>query len=447
MKVLRNTMKTYVPLKTALQEDDFTVGFKAAIISHLEKEFTVPFSLVITSDVFFEFISYNTLGEQINNLIQTPLPITEQISEFTKLSNNFAQATFPSKILNQLREAYELLCLDANHLEDLTKTSTGASNQIISLQRSTNYEDQDLICQGNVLTRNDFESFLKSIKSIYLSAFSPSSIQFRQKENIKDFSIAIITSRLPEITTCIESLFEEEENKIIVDAYVGFIDKSGRIPRDSFEVAIDFLKINNRKINKQRLVSIFDMEANRPSTKQYLTMNSSQSISEPLILEIARFTKKIQQALQRDRVKIEFIADKHNNLYLNNFFILPKKEELQQTLNESSRNKSITENTIKENPIRVDKEEDLPFIEVYDDDLEKEFENDLKEHDAVFKKNIFSKSTENFTKEIISFLESNKEGSFAVDISHIINSLEEETSKRTLNDALNLCKDIIGSWQ
>lgn len=442
-------MKTYVPLKTALQEDDFTVGFKAAIISHLEKEFNIPFSLVITSDVFFEFISYNTLGEQINELIETPLPVEQQISEFVKLSQNFSQANFPSKIISQLRESYELLCLDANHLEDLSSKSTGSNNQILSLQRSTNYEDQDFICQGNVHTRNDFDSFLKAIKSVYLSAFSPSSIQFRQKENIKDFSIAIIISRLPEITKCIESLFEEDNNKITINSYVGFLDKSNTIARDVFEVAIDFLKVTKSEVNKQRLVSIFDMEANRPSTKQYLTMNSSQSIEQPMALDIARFTKKIQQALQRDRIKIEFVADKHNNIFLNNFFILPKKEELQQTLQqETNKNEEIesTENPIKENPIRVEKEEDLPFIEVYDYELEKEFEQDLKEHDVVFNKDIFAESTQKFTKEIIQFLEQNKKGSFFIDISHMINTLEEETSVRTLNDALNLCKDIMNNW-
>ena len=28
----------------------------------------------------------------------------------------------------------------------------------------------------------------------------------------------------------------------------------------------------------------------------------------------------------------------------------------------------------------------------------------------------------------------------------MINTLEEETSVRTLNDALNLCKDIMNNW-
>jgi len=338
-------MKSYVPLKTAKQEDDFTVGVKASILSHLEKEFTVPFSLVITSDAFFEFITYNTLGEQVRNFIEAPLPKIEQVKAFAQLSRDFEKATFPGAVLNQLRECFELLCLDANNLEDLSRASP-AIKQILSLRRSTNYEDIDNLCPGIILTKNNFDWFIKSIKSVYLSAFAPSSIEFREKQKVKDFSLSVIVSRLPEMATCFEATLEEDKNLITVHSYVGFIDRTGLVPRDEFKLDFDFLRVIERNMQKQRIVAVFDMEANRPSTKQYMTMNAANSAEEPLILEISRLSKKIQQALQHERVKVEYVTDKHNNIYLLDLTILPKPEEKQETLVEVEEKPPVNEDIL-----------------------------------------------------------------------------------------------------
>lgn len=337
-------MKTYLPLKTANQEDDFTVGVKASILSHLGKEFTIPFSLVITSDAFFEFISYNTLGEQTRNLIETPLPKLEQVRAFNKLSSDFEKASFPSSVLNSLRECYELLCLDANNLEDLSRNSP-VNKKILSFRRSTNYDDGDNICSGTIISKDNFELFLKSIKSVYLSAFAPSSIEFREKNNIKEFSLAIIVTRLPEISTCLEVNLDEDKNSIIVNSYIGFIDMTGVIPKDEFKLEMDFLKITERNMKKQRIAVVFDMEANRPSTKQYMTMNSSNSIEEPNVMEISRLSKKIQQALQHEKVEISFVMDKHKNIFLlDSKTIAPPDEEQKTLVNETSTETKKEEN-------------------------------------------------------------------------------------------------------
>jgi hypothetical protein len=321
-------MRTYIPLKIAISEDDFVVGHKATMLSHLEKELNIPFSLVITSDVFFEFISFNALGEKIRPFIEGELSAIESVVAFSELSKSFETAQFPQSILNQLRECYELICLDTNNLNDLTRND----HHLLVLKRSTNYEDGDGICRGRLFTRNNFEEFIKRVKSIYLSTFTPSSILFRKHKQIKEFSVAIIVSRLPLITTCFEAKYEEDNDKISINSYTGFIDYNLEISRDEFISTIDFLKITNRTIIKQQKVKVYDLEHNMPIVKHYMTMGSAQSASDPVILEIARLAKKTANYTGKEEFELEFVADKHNNLYCLDILEPAYKKEEQTTL-------------------------------------------------------------------------------------------------------------------
>ncbi len=462
-------MKTYIPLKTAFQEDDFTVGFKAAILSHLEKEFSVPFSLVLTSDVFFEFISYNTLGEEIRNLIETPLPPKDQARAFVKLSHDFEKASFPGKILSSLREAFELLTLDANNLQSLSSSSQPTPS-VLSLRRSLNYEDQDDVFSGLVLTRSHFEAFLKAIKSVYLSAFLPSSIQHRREKKIKDFSIAIVISKLPDISSSIEVLFDEDKNTILIESYFGFLDPSKKVPRDSIEFAIDFLKVTRRENHRQRIVSVFDMASNRPSTKQYLSLNtSSQSLEEPRALEIARLTKKIQQALQHPRVRLDFATDKHGTIYLLDVALLPLPIEEQKTLGDVSHSDS------NENDSAGDKNENnnpsldtITPVRVYDADvnnvensspltlseehltslkeIEEEFEKDIESFEKTFYEPGSPEHNEFLSKMIVGFLSHYRKGPFKTEVEVLLPALLHNPSQGMLLHGLGLCRDIVRSW-
>lgn len=437
-------MKSYIPLKTALQEDDFIVGYKATLLSHLEKEITIPFSLVITSEVFFEFISFNALGEFIRELIEQPLPPKKQVEAFANLAKRFESATFTPSVLKQLRECFELVSLDTNNLDELSKNND--TNQILSLRRSTNYEDHDLICPGTVFTKNTFEEFLKAIKSVYLSAFSPSSIKHRRKENIKEFSLAIVVSRIPAINVCLESKYDVEKESIQVESYLGFFDTSKTVTRDQFEVGVDFLKIKNSTIQKQTVVSVYDMEANRPSTKKYMTMGSAQSASEPVVLEVARISKKIFAISSIEEFTVEFVADKHNNLFCVDVGLPAKKEETQKTLDVKedhnkriNNEKEITSNATT-NPTTTNDAE-------YEQEKETAYQENKETRDEEYDKEIFFDTTKEFANSVIVFLKRNKKHPFKEDIDAILKSLEENNSKIILGQALVLCRKIVDSWE
>lgn len=462
-------MRTYLPLKSALQEDDFVVGVKATILSHLEKELNVPFSLVITSDVFFEFISYNALGERIRPFLEGTLRKEEQVGAFAELAEVFEHADFPQQVTHQLRECYELVCLDTNNLNDLTKSE----HHVLSLRRSTSYEDADGVCRGRIVTKNNFESFLKRLKSVYLSAFCPSSIDYRQKKEIKEFSMAVVLTRLPLITTCLESEFDEEANNITVKTYTGFLDYTNTVERDVFTSSIDFLKINSRSVVKQKKVFVFDMDANMPTTKHYMTMSSAQSASDPLILEVARLTKKVSHFLDKESFHMDFVADKHNNLYCLDVLESPFVQEQQTTLDDMP----LTQKTPQEDVGDVkDGFEDVELTH-----LEKQQPSTNHMPQEAFSENDFDEFMNSSTQQtvgvqedslaydelgqslqtgfgaqetttliqgVINFLVQHKtDTSFGDECQTIIRSLEFNPTSSTLARALLLAKHIIQSWE
>ncbi|MFP4522931.1 MAG: PEP/pyruvate-binding domain-containing protein [Candidatus Woesearchaeota archaeon] len=447
-------MRTYLPLKSALQEDDFVVGVKATILSHLEKDFNVPFSLVITSDVFFEFVSYNALGERIRPFLEGTLRKEEQVSAFAELASVFEHADFPQSVLQQLRECYELVCLDTDNLNDLTKSE----RHILTLRRSTSYEDADGICRGRLITKNNFESFLKRLKSVYLSAFCPSSIDYRQKKEIKEFSMAVVLTRLPLVTTCLESDFDEEANTITIKSYTGFLDYTNTVQRDVFTTSIDFLKITSRSVVKQKKVVVFDMESNMAMPKHYMTMSSAQSAPDPLLLEVARLTKKVSHFLDKDSFHMEFVADKHKNLYCIDVLEPEYVQEQQTTLEEvaSDSQKSEESGTLQSNSLDLFSEEDfLEFESQEQNSLAKDLSlpstdqlvHSYDELGQPLQTGVGTQETGMLIQGLITFLAQQKNNdSFGNECQTIIRSLEFNPNSSTLARGLLLAKHIIQSW-
>ncbi len=382
-------MGMFIPLKNVAEYDTTLVGQKAMLLG--QKSVSVPFSLVITSDVFIEFIKYNNLMEEINVLFSNQELSSENlIKGFNDITPKILEGKFPPQVAQSLRECFELACLDTKSLDVLQ----GKAKQptLLALHRSTTYNDQDIVSKGTVYTKDDHGEFLHELKSIYLSAFTPTSVVLRQQNEITDFSIAVIVSRLPQITTCFESSHLLEQKKLFVSSYVGFIDKSKEVHRDTFDVAVDFLKVNNQNIRRQQKVCVFDLHTNKPIIKGFES-GPAQSATEQQILEIARLTKKISAELDVKSIIADIVMDKDEKLYCLDLWT-------SQDVNS------------------------LPTQEAENIDLS-------------------SNSTNNLHQAIITFLKEHKESSYGDAINIIVRSLETDSSSQTIVQGLLLCREIL----
>ena len=382
-------MGAFVPLKNVGEHDIKFVGQKAILLA--QKSVSVPFSLVITSNVFEEFIKHNELTEEVNILFSNEESSTENlIKGFHTIAPKIMNGKFPLSISQNLRECFELACLDTKSLDILQGKKRQPS--ILSVRRSTSYNDQDIISKGVSYTKDTYDGFLDAIKRVYLSVFTPSSVVLRQKTGVEEFSIAIIVSRLPNIKTCFESSYLVEQKKLFISSYIGFLDKGKAVQRDTFDVAVDFLQINNQKITKQNTVSVFDLQENKPAINNF-DAGISQSATEQNILEIARLTKKISGEFDVSSLLAEFVMDADKKMYCLDLWTSQNVDSIPHEQEES--------------------------LELAQD------------------------ATNNLHKSIINFLKEYRDSSYGDAINIILRSLETDSSSQTIVQGILMCKEII----
>ena len=421
-------MSVYIPLKKAAEAELSVVGLKAKLFASLEKTIKIPFTLIITSEVFDDFIKFNNLEENVAVFFEEDKAATSLVHDFARLSTAFQKGRFSAHSMKLLRECFELVCLDTGSINALLPAIKNKS--IMSLRRSTSYEDGDSLCAGLLFTKDDFEEFLERLKSCYISAFAPSSVTFRRKNNITSFSMAVLLSKMPQTRTCFHIEHSKDNQTIFVESYVGFPDSSKSVERDKFTLNSSFLKIIDSNIKEQKTVVVFDLTTNKLEHKNYITKGSAQSAPDQALQEAGRIGKKIVSISGTTNSKATLIGDKNNNLYLLDLISTTKKEEKDEEEKEQIVSSNKQENKESESQISGPETQETNNLQTESLDINmKDFFADDK--------------TIKFVENIILFLKAQKNSELASSIEVIIRSLENEVSAQTLTHALSLCKEIV----
>lgn len=393
-------MGVYVPLKKVVESEPRSVGLYAKQFAKLDGVVNIPFSLVITSRVFDTFVEYNSLQDLIS---RKPLTNGQRVSFFSEVSKAFSSARFPQRIVDELKECFELVTLDTSNLSSLTELASKSS--ILSIKRSTSYLDGDTVCPGIIYSKDDFIIFLELIKSCFASLFTPSSVAFRQENNISSFSTAILLSRLPDIHHCFESHYTSSSMQI--KSYVGFLDISNVVEKDVFDVAVDFLKITNSNIVRQERVSVFNVEINRPQIKQYVSGSSaSQSVPDTIILELGRLSKRIASLIDMTEFSLRAVSAKSS----------------QPTIISLSLSPSTFAPVKKIEPV-----DDSKVVEGFDFAVTDDLSSD---------------SSKEFVSHIKSFLGVHRKGPLSSTIDISLRALDNEVNKESVLAALKTCQEI-----
>lgn len=391
-------MGVFFPLKKVVEQDTSLVGEYAKRFAKLDGVLSVPFTLVISSKVFEQFIVYNNLQNLIS---EKPISNSDRVSFFTRVSVAFSNARFPQSIVSELKECFELVTLDTTDLTSLTDLAKKTS--ILSLRRSTDYVDGDTICSGLIHTKDDFIIFLELLKSSYVSLFSPSSVKFRQERGISSFTSAVLLSRLPPIQNCFHAKYSPK--KIQVESYVGFLDYSNSVSKDVFDVSVDFLKIEASDIKRQEMVSVFNVETNTPQIKTYVSGSSaSQSAPDTTILEIGRLAKRVASVIESDSFSLKATANKSSQ------------------------------------PIVVEVNLSSSSFEVV---TPEQSSNSLDGFDFEVKDTLESESTKVFIEHIKNFLRTHQQGKCSSSVEMSLRSLDNEVTKESILAALQTCEEIV----
>jgi hypothetical protein len=309
----------FVPLKDCLNEDLARIGTRAQTMGQAAVQVPMPFSLVITSELFFGFLDKNGLRRYIDQAKQATTT-DMQISLFAQLQEDFLQARFPAELQAQLKECFELVTLDTSNLGKQTK------HCILSVQRSVDYEDRDITTPYLGFSSNEFDKFQDIVKKVFIGCFTPSSIADRLSQSVTDFSCALIIHRLPHFETILETVKNEKE--FSVQSYVGFIDPGKGVYRDQFTINPEFLRIASNQVVDQRVVCIFDLERNSVTYKEYPNA-TGQTASNHVVLEAGRLTKRATELTNTVSVKGLFLHDGERLLCLSLRAMHSSKEQQQ----------------------------------------------------------------------------------------------------------------------
>ncbi|MGE0793127.1 MAG: PEP/pyruvate-binding domain-containing protein [Candidatus Woesearchaeota archaeon] len=410
-----------IPLKKTLEFDKSIVGQRAIDFSLIEGEVKIPFSMVITTDVFDEFVKHNQLKPELD-CFRNAETINERIHSFERLIISFKNAQFPEHVLDSIRECFELVSLDTNNLNNLSMSYE--SKNLMTLIRSCNFDDETNILNPIFNTKETFKQFIEAIKKVYMSSFNPSSILSNEPK------IAIIVSRMPELIATIETEYFVSDENIFNQVYLGFPDTYNNVEKDVFVVGSSFLKVNKKSIEKQNRAIVFDSQANTYSIKEFSESKTSQTTPDGIVLETSRLAKKISRLTNSSYVKAIFL-NKKDEIYCIN--ITTKKEPI-NNMNNTLINETIfeTDEQDKENKEHFDEKTDII----------------LKPEEKKFKLIDLKKQYEfsNFLNSAKAFMlkYQNKQMDAVVPI--MFRSLEEPT-KDSLKQTLEICKDIISDFE
>lgn len=414
-------MVSFIELKGAKQSSLELVGKKALLLAHLDGVIKLPFSLVLTSEVFGRFVEHNRIGNRITELFVNNKLVEEDVYAFKQVSELIGKGTFPPSLAQELQECFELVSLDTTNLESLGDKP----RHILSLRRSLDYVDDDIISPQTVYVRNSFGDFLKAIKTVFVSAFAPSSVASRRKNKVVDFSLGVVVSRLPNVQKTLESHYNYYHNAIDVQSYIGFIDPSKTVPRDRFTIGVDFLRVLRADIKPQELVAVFDAHQNLIRQQKFHPEGSSQSVTDTLVLEAGRQMKKMVNALQAKELAALFVVDDKEILTcLDVHYLGQSKEFSPSQFSHDSIPKPASENHLDTLP-------SLPTGAGLDVQLHDEYNTE---------------ATKKFATDLISFLNAHKRGKFGPSIDVVVRALENEATPESVHQGLLMAKEVIEDW-
>jgi len=421
-------MSFFIPLKNALEVEKSTIGQKALAFATVEQNINIPFSMVITTNVFDEFVHYNQLELEIDWYCKAPT-VKEKLNSFERLTTAIKNAQFPYHVVDSLQECYELVSLDTNNLHKLSAHSD--SKGLMMLSRSVNYDDSTNMTPSTMFTRETFKQFLETVKKIYIGSFVPSA---NLGSNPK---IAVIITRVPDLQATVETECVFSENSLYVKSYNGFPDFFNVVEKDQFLLAIDFLKIKKSSIETQKRVIVFDSKENTNTIKEFSQGNTSQCVSDNIVLETGRLTKKIGNETKASIVKAKFFINKDQItcIDVDLKYDLTKPTQVTKIVEEPVYVEEPKENLDFTAPIVEEEKISLTDDHVFNPEKIKHFMEVVDETEV-----------QNLIKSLISFMEKYKTREFAQIVPILTRSLEDP-EKNSLIQTLELCKEIIRKFK
>lgn len=292
-------MNNILTLSSIDDSDMPKVGQRAVDLSKIHKaKMNAPISFVIPNIIYHEFIEQNNLSREVRDALNTPDKNEDDYADiYARIKTRFEYATVPKEFHEELLEAYETLNGSAINAQALLSEDEPVVNLIISPSYAMKAEG----FTGVLLNIHGFENFLNSVKSSWLSLYTPEHLKRRDREKITDFTCGIIVQKfiMAETTTDAFSKSPAGEYEISLSSYFGLPDITGRISRDNYAVSRETFGIESQKINLQEHILLANSKSGTLIKRSLGRKGSPQKVADKNIFELARLVEKLSSCIEK----------------------------------------------------------------------------------------------------------------------------------------------------
>jgi pyruvate,water dikinase len=269
------------------KEDILLVGGKGLALGEMTNAgFPVPEGFVVTSEVFDDFLTSNTIQEDIKKII-SKLSI--------KNIENSSKRILALILNNSIDEKQSKTILDK--FKDLNLL-------YVSVRSSATAEDNPKMSWAGQLETFLYvnrENLLVKIKECWSSLYSPRALTYRLEKNINgDVTVAVVIQKMiaSEVSGIAFTVHPITKNigEIFIEAGFGLGEYivGGEITPDKYQVDKRDFAFLNSEVNAQTKMLVFD---GNTTTDKKITLEEvrNQKLPGELIIELAKIAKKIEE--------------------------------------------------------------------------------------------------------------------------------------------------------
>ncbi|MEM5853251.1 MAG: PEP/pyruvate-binding domain-containing protein [Candidatus Aenigmatarchaeota archaeon] len=307
-----------------LNKDSINIaGGKGANLGELTRmKMPVPPGFVITTKAFEKFIELGGIKEKIQELIDAcDVDNTQQLLETSKkIKELISSQDFPIGMRSELIDAYRELSFTEEIItpKALELIAAGRDYALVAVRSSATAEDLPQASfagqQASFLNVKGVKDYLEAVKKCWASLYEPRAIFYREKNNIKHASIAVVVQKMVNadasgVMFTVNPTTGEDE--IVIEATWGLGESlvSGEVEPDFYRVSKDG-RILEKKIGRKEKMRVRDLATDKtivlPVAEKKVNV---QVLTDDQILQLAEYGKIIEKHYGKPQ-DIEFALEK-----------------------------------------------------------------------------------------------------------------------------------------
>ncbi len=302
-------------------------GGKGANLGEMASaHFPIPPGFIITAQAYHYFITTTKIADKIQQLLKgLDVEDTEKLQNTAETIQKLIIATpIPNDIKEAVADAYSILGVE---FKTQASTIMQGTEEFVAVRSSATAEDLPEASfagqQATYLNIKGRQNVINAVRECWASLFTARAIYYRQKNNFPHDKvlIAVVVQRMVNsersgVMFTINPATNKDDEIVIEAAHgLGETVVSGEVTPDLYIVDKNTNRITTCEVKEQKFKLVRD-PATGKNVKKLLTPDEEklQVLSDKLILELARYGKKIHDhygkpqdiewAIERDRVYI-----------------------------------------------------------------------------------------------------------------------------------------------